>query len=197
MDVSRPHLRRVRACGPVNQVTHYVTSTRQRSTEIRTPFSLPVLNPSSENLPTSPPHRHPQAPCGWRIVISHKIPQDSPSCYDSVMRDLGRSFYPLHCYPGPLARTWRRPFHSCGVASPQAPTPDRESPQAPIAESMRVGPHPRRLDGALGASYSSAPVRNRTEAVVRQNVIRPEPVCSHQHSQSMKRSPPRLGLIKM
>src|SRR6516162_7755704 len=26
--------------------------------------------------------------CGWRIVISHKIPQDSPSCYDSVMRDL-------------------------------------------------------------------------------------------------------------
>ena len=29
---------------------------------------------------------------------------------------------------------------------------------------MRVGPHPRRLDGALGASNSSAPVRNRTEA---------------------------------
>src|SRR6516165_5658849 len=26
--------------------------------------------------------------CGWRIVISPKIPQDSPSCYDSVMRDL-------------------------------------------------------------------------------------------------------------
>src|SRR6516165_2203242 len=26
--------------------------------------------------------------CDWRIVISPKIPQDSPSCYDSVMRDL-------------------------------------------------------------------------------------------------------------
>jgi hypothetical protein len=82
----------------------------------------------------------------------------------------GRSFHPLPRYPGPLARTWRRPLHSCGVASPQAPTPDRESPHAPIAESMRVGPHPRRLDGALGASYSSAPVRNRTEAL---NTARP------------------------
>ena len=55
-------------------------------------------------------------------------------------------------------------------ASPQAPTPDRESPQAPVAESMRVGPHPRRFDGALGASNSSAPVRNRTEAL---NTARP------------------------
>jgi len=82
----------------------------------------------------------------------------------------GRSFHPLHRYPGPLARTWWRPFHSCGVAPPQAPTPDRESPQAPIAESMRVGPHPRRFDGALGASYSFAPVRNRTEAL---NTARP------------------------
>jgi hypothetical protein len=26
--------------------------------------------------------------CGWRIVISSKIPQDSPSCYDSLMRNL-------------------------------------------------------------------------------------------------------------
>ena len=82
----------------------------------------------------------------------------------------GRSFHPPHRYHGPLARTWWRPFHSCGVAPPQAPTPDRESPQAPIAESMRVGPHPRRLDGALGASYSPAPVRNRTEAL---NTARP------------------------
>jgi hypothetical protein len=30
---------------------------------------------------------------------------------------------------------------------------------------MRVGPHPRRFDGALGASYLSAPLRNRTEAL--------------------------------
>ena len=35
---------------------------------------------------------------------------------------------------------------------------------ATIAEFMRVGPHPRRLDGALGTSYSSAPFRNRSEA---------------------------------
>src|SRR6266436_1372563 len=49
--------------------------------------------------------------------------------------------------------------------SPQAPTPDRESLQAPIAESIRVGSHPCRLDGARGASYTSAPVRNRTEAL--------------------------------
>ncbi len=77
----------------------------------------------------------------------------------------GRSFYPLHCYPGPLARSWRRPFPSCGVASPQAPTPDRESLPATIAESTRVGPHPRRLAGALGASNSSSPFRNRTEAL--------------------------------
>lgn len=50
----------------------------------------------------------------------------------------------------------------CGVASPQAATPDCQSLPATIAESVRVGPHPRRLDGALGASTSSAPVRNRT-----------------------------------
>src|SRR5271167_598761 len=77
----------------------------------------------------------------------------------------GRSFHPPHRYPGPLARTGRRPFRSRGVASPQAPTPDRESPTATIAQSTPVGPHPRRLDDALGASNSSAPVRNRTEAL--------------------------------
>ena len=27
----------------------------------------------------------------------------------------GHSVYPFRCYPGPLARSWRRPFHSCGV----------------------------------------------------------------------------------
>ena len=57
------------------------------------------------------------------------------------------------------------PFHSCGVASPQAPTPDRESLQTPIAESIRVGSHSCRVDGARGAAYTSAPVRNRTEAL--------------------------------
>src|SRR5271167_872257 len=77
----------------------------------------------------------------------------------------GRSFHPLHRYPGPLARTWRCPFPCCGVASPQAPTPGRESLPATIAQSTRVGPRPRRLDGALGASNPSAPIRNRTEAL--------------------------------
>ena len=102
--------------------------------------------------------------CGWRIVISPKIPEDSPSCYDSVMRDLVVLFRPLHRYPGPLARTWRRPFPSCGVASPQTPTPDRQSLPATIAQSMRVGPQRRRLAGPLGASNSSAPFRNCIEA---------------------------------
>ncbi len=30
--------------------------------------------------------------CGWRIVISPMIPQDSPSCYDSSMRNLAVLF---------------------------------------------------------------------------------------------------------
>jgi glucose dehydrogenase len=30
--------------------------------------------------------------CSWRIVISTKIPQDSPSCYDSLMRNLAVLF---------------------------------------------------------------------------------------------------------
>jgi hypothetical protein len=76
-----------------------------------------------------------------------------------------RSFPLLHRYLGPLTRTWRCPFHSCGVTSPQAPTPDRESLPATRAQSTHAGPHPRRLAGALGASNSSAPFRNRSEAL--------------------------------
>src|SRR5207302_8005619 len=76
----------------------------------------------------------------------------------------GHSFYPFYCYPGPLARSWRRPFHSCGVSSPQAPTLDSGSLTATIAEFMHVGPRPRRLNGTLGTSHSSAPFRNRSEA---------------------------------
>jgi hypothetical protein len=76
----------------------------------------------------------------------------------------GYSFYPFPCYPGPLARSWRRPFHSCGVPYPQAPTLDHDSLTATIAEFMHVGPHPRRLNGTLGTSHSSAPFRNRSEA---------------------------------
>src|SRR5271167_2362282 len=76
----------------------------------------------------------------------------------------GRSFYPLDRHRGSVARPWRRPFRSRGIASPQTPTPDRESLPATSAESIRLGPYPCRLDGALGASNSSAPFRNRTEA---------------------------------
>src|ERR1700688_1142588 len=36
-------------------------------------------------------------------------------CFDAPP---GGSFHPFPCYPGPPARTWRRPLHSCGVASP-------------------------------------------------------------------------------
>ena len=103
--------------------------------------------------------------CVWRIVVSAIIPWDFACLLRFCDARSGRSFHPLHRYPGPLTRSWRRPFHSCGVASPQAPTPDRESLQTPIAESIRVGSHPCRLDCARGASYTSAPVRNRTQAL--------------------------------
>ena len=102
--------------------------------------------------------------CAWRIAISPIIPQDFPSCYYIFDAQFGRSFYPLDRHPGPVARSWRRPFPSRGVASPQTPA-DRESLPATIAESKRVGPHPRRLAGALGASNPSAPFRNCTEAL--------------------------------
>src|SRR5437762_4319802 len=74
------------------------------------------------------------------------------------------SFHPFPCYPGPPARTWRCPFHRCGVASPQTPTPDPESLPATILQSLRVGPYSCRRDGTLDATNSSAPFRNCTEA---------------------------------
>ena len=82
-------------------------------------------------------------------------------CFDAPP---GGPFRPFPCYPGPPGRTWRRPLHSCGVASPQAPTLDRESRPATIPQPMRVGPNSCWLDGTLGATNSSAPFRNCTEA---------------------------------
>jgi hypothetical protein len=72
-------------------------------------------------------------------------------------------FHPFHRHLGSVARSWRRPFPSRGVPSPQAPTLDRESLPT-ILQSLRVGPHSCRLDGTLGATNSSATFRNCTEA---------------------------------
>src|SRR4029077_11805798 len=76
----------------------------------------------------------------------------------------GHSVYPFPCYPGPLARSWRRPFHRCGVPYPQAPTLDRDSLTTTIADFIHIEPNPARLNGTLGTSHSSAPFRNCTEA---------------------------------
>ena len=100
----------------------------------------------------------------WRIVISPMIPQGFPSCYYASMRT-GRSCYPLDRHAGPVARTWWRPFLGPGVASPETQAPDRESLPATMAESIRGGPHPWRLAGALGASNPPSPFRNCTEAL--------------------------------
>src|SRR5271166_432459 len=75
-----------------------------------------------------------------------------------------RPFHPLNRHFDPVARTWRCPFPRCGVPFAQTPTPDRKSLPATMSRSILVGPHPCRLDGALGPSYSSSPFRNCTEA---------------------------------
>src|SRR5207245_11434881 len=49
----------------------------------------------------------------------------------------GHSFYPFYCYPGALARSWRRPFPRRGVASAQAPDPDLESLPETISEDRK------------------------------------------------------------
>jgi hypothetical protein len=77
----------------------------------------------------------------------------------------GGSCYPLDRHAGPVARTWWRPFPGRGVASPETPAPDRESLPATIAQSIRGGPHPCRLAGALGAPNPPSPFRNCTEAL--------------------------------
>jgi hypothetical protein len=74
------------------------------------------------------------------------------------MRDRVVLFHPFHRYPGSLAQIGRCPFHRCRVASAQASTPDPESLPATSAESVRVGPDPGRLAGALAAAHSPAPV---------------------------------------
>jgi hypothetical protein len=102
--------------------------------------------------------------CGWRIVVSPIFPSDFPSCYDSAMNNLVILF--IH-----FIATLARLLGPGGVRSIVAESLILKhqllivkSLTATIAEFMRVGPHPRRLDGALGTSYSSAPFRNRSEA---------------------------------
>ena len=75
-----------------------------------------------------------------------------------------RPFHPLNRHPNPVASTWRRPFPHCRVSSTKTPAPDRKSLPATISHAILVGPHPCRLDGALGPSYSSSSFRNCTEA---------------------------------
>ena len=74
-------------------------------------------------------------------------------------------FHPLNRYPDPVVPTWRRPFPRCRVPSAQTPAPDRESLPPTIAQSILVGPHPCRLDGALGPSSPPSPFRNCAEAL--------------------------------
>jgi hypothetical protein len=50
------------------------------------------------------------------------------------------SFHPLQCYSGPLARTWRRPFHSCGVASADRFTRPGISPASCSSTLIRNAP---------------------------------------------------------
>lgn len=77
----------------------------------------------------------------------------------------GRPFGPFHHFAGSFARTWRCPFPHCRVASAQASTPHPESFPATSAESVRVGPDPCPLAGALAASHSPAPLCHCAEAL--------------------------------
>src|SRR5207237_10702602 len=72
---------------------------------------------------------------------------------------------PFLSSPVPPALTSRLPFHRCSVASPHTPTPAPEALPATPPPSTLVRPHPCRLAGALDASNSPAPFRNRTEAL--------------------------------
>jgi Domain of unknown function (DUF4440) len=103
--------------------------------------------------------------CPWRIANLPGIQRVFGFLLRFCDAQSDRSCYPLDRHAGPVARTWWRPFPGRGVASPETPAPDRESLPATIAESIRVGPHPRRLAVAPGTSSSSAPFRNCTEAL--------------------------------
>ena len=93
------------------------------------------------------------------------IPRDFPSCYDSAMRNLVVLF--IH-----FIATLARLLGPGGVRSLVAESLllkhqlviVNRSP-ASIPQFIRVRPHPRRLDGTLGASNSSPPFRYRTEAL--------------------------------
>jgi hypothetical protein len=98
------------------------------------------------------------------LLFLPKFLRISRSCYPALVRNLAVLFVHFIAVlarllgPGGVRSLGR------GVASPQTPTPDRESLPATIAESVGMGPHPGRPAGAFDASNSSAPFRNCAEA---------------------------------
>src|SRR5580700_5087678 len=109
--------------------------------------------------------------CGWRIVIPPKIPEDSPSCYHSSMRNLAVLF--IH-FIAVLARL----LGPGGVRSIVAESLLLKHQLLIVNRSRQRSPNLSASDRifagwmALGASHSSAPVRNRTEAL---DTARPSP----------------------
>src|SRR6266513_4602234 len=102
--------------------------------------------------------------CAWRIVISPMIHQDFPSCYYSSIRNLADLV--IH-----LIATLARLLGPGGVRSLVAESLLLKhqllivNRSATIAQSIRCGPHPCRLAGALGASNPPSPFRNCTETL--------------------------------
>ena len=90
------------------------------------------------------------------------IPWDSPSCYHSSKGNLVVLF--IH-----LIATMARWLGSGGVRFIVAESLIVKDELLIVAHSRATiefmhGPHPRRLNGTLGTSNSSAPFRNRSEA---------------------------------
>src|SRR3984957_7524516 len=102
--------------------------------------------------------------CGWRIVILLIIRWNFPSCYDSLMRDLVVLF--IHLIAS-LARLLgpggaRSLVAESLLLKHQLLNPESLPPTS--AESVRVGPDPCRLAGALAASPSPAPLCHCAQA---------------------------------
>jgi hypothetical protein len=102
--------------------------------------------------------------CAWRIVISPKILQDSPSCYDPLIRNLAVHFIHFIAVPARL-------FGPGGVRSLIAESLLLKHQILILNRSRKRSPNlhaPDRILAGLmalfGASHSTAPFRNRSEA---------------------------------